>query len=169
MLRASALAGAGGEASRRPEMREPKRALNLPMIIGQNLTVPVAKSGPARLRRPMAATEQSASPSSWQEAGCRWVAHIQPPPLQRCQRRIDRFQRTSAMLALHATGGLMIGVLTHHWAKVDRNGEAQSKAPGFVSRQTLIALADAAKITTLVVWTTNDIYEASRASPQRTM
>ena len=55
----------------------------------------------------------------------------------------------------------MIGVLTHHWAKVDRidearrllnrNGEAQSKAPGFVSRQTLIALADAAKITTLVV------------------
>ena len=45
----------------------------------------------------------------------------------------------------------MIGVLTHHWAKVDkidearklldRNGDAQSKAPGFVSRQTLIALA----------------------------
>jgi heme-degrading monooxygenase HmoA len=73
----------------------------------------------------------------------------------------------------------MIGVLTHHWAKVDRidearklldrNGEAQSKAPGFVSRQTLIALADAAKITTLVVWTTNDIYEAWRASPQRTI
>src|SRR5215472_6890960 len=177
MLRASALAGAGGEASRRPEMREPKRALNLPMIIGQNLTVPVAKSGPARLRRPMAATEQSASPSSWQEAGCRWVAHIQPPPLQRCQRRLDRFQRTCAMLASHARGGLMIGVLTHHWAKVDRidearklldrNGEEQSKAAGFVSRQTLIALADAAKITTLVVWTTNDIYEAWRASPQR--
>ena len=38
-----------------------------------------------------------------------------------------------------------------------------------VSRQTLIALADPAKITTLVVWTTNDIYEAWRASPQRTM
>jgi heme-degrading monooxygenase HmoA len=73
----------------------------------------------------------------------------------------------------------MIGVLTHHWAKVDRidearklldrNGEAQSKAPGFVSRQTLIALAGAAKITTLVVWTTNDIYEAWRARPQRTI
>ena len=57
----------------------------------------------------------------------------------------------------------MIGVLTHHWAKadkideakrlLDRNGEAQSKAPGFVSRQTMIALADPAKITTLVVWT----------------
>ena len=41
----------------------------------------------------------------------------------------------------------MIGVLTHHWAKpdkiqeatnlLDRNGLAQSKAPGFGSRQTL--------------------------------
>ena len=72
----------------------------------------------------------------------------------------------------------MIGVLTHHWAKadtidaarklLDRNGEAQSKAPGFVSRQTLIALADPGKITTLVVWTSNDTYDAWRASPQRT-
>ena len=54
----------------------------------------------------------------------------------------------------------MIGVLTHHWAKPDKiaaarrlldgNGEAQSRAPGFVSRQTLVALADPAKITTLV-------------------
>jgi heme-degrading monooxygenase HmoA len=71
----------------------------------------------------------------------------------------------------------MIGVLTHHWAKadkidearelLDRNGEAQSKAPGFVSRHTLIAHADHAKITTLVVWTSNDIYDAWRASPQR--
>ena len=72
----------------------------------------------------------------------------------------------------------MIGVLTHHWAKADKidaarklldgNGEAQSKAPGFVSRQTLIALADPSKITTLVVWTSNEIYDAWRASPQRT-
>jgi heme-degrading monooxygenase HmoA len=72
----------------------------------------------------------------------------------------------------------MIGVLTHHWAKADKidearklldgNGEAQSRAPGFVSRQTMIALADPAKITTLVVWTTNEIYDAWRASPQRT-
>jgi quinol monooxygenase YgiN len=72
----------------------------------------------------------------------------------------------------------MIGVLTHHWAKADKidearkllngNGEAQRKAPGFVSRQTLIALADPAKITTLVVWTSNEIYDAWRASPQRT-
>ena len=71
----------------------------------------------------------------------------------------------------------MIGVLTHHWAKqdkitearhlLDRNGEAQSKAPGFVSRQTLISLSDASKITTLVVWDSNDIYDAWRASPER--
>jgi len=71
----------------------------------------------------------------------------------------------------------MIAVLTHHWAKadtidearklLDRNGEAQSKTPGFISRQTLIALADPAKITTLVVWTTNEIYDAWRVSPQR--
>lgn len=73
----------------------------------------------------------------------------------------------------------MIGVLTHHWAKpelidaarelLDRNGLAQSKAPGFVSRQTLVGFADPAKITTLVVWTTNEIYDAWRASPQRTV
>lgn len=71
----------------------------------------------------------------------------------------------------------MIGVLTHHWAKADkidearglleRNGEAQSKAPGFVRRHTLVAHTDPAKITTLVVWTSNDIYDAWRASPQR--
>ena len=71
----------------------------------------------------------------------------------------------------------MIGVLTHHWAKpdkvdeasklLDRNGEAQSKAPGFVSRQTLLSRSDPTKITTLVVWTTNDIYDAWRASPER--
>src|SRR5262249_23919126 len=76
------------------------------------------------------------------------------------------------------SGGSMIGVLTHHSAKVgkidetrkmlDRNYYAQSKAPGFLSRQTLIPLADPAKITTLVLWTTNDIYEASRDTPQRT-
>jgi heme-degrading monooxygenase HmoA len=72
----------------------------------------------------------------------------------------------------------MIGVLTHHWAKADKideakqlldgNGLAQSRAPGFVSRQTLIALVDPTKITTLVVWTTNEIYDAWRASPERT-
>jgi len=71
----------------------------------------------------------------------------------------------------------MIGVLTHHWAKadkieearrlLDRNGEAQSRASGFVSRQTLVALADPAKITTLVVWSDNAVYDGWRASPER--
>jgi len=73
----------------------------------------------------------------------------------------------------------MIGVLTHHWAKdnkidearalLDRNGLAQSKAPGFVSRQTLLSLTDPAKITTLVIWESNQIYDAWRASPERTV
>ena len=71
----------------------------------------------------------------------------------------------------------MIGILTHHWAKTDkvdearelleRNGEAQRKAPGFVNRQTLYALTDPTKITTVVVWTSNEIYDAWRASPAR--
>lgn len=71
----------------------------------------------------------------------------------------------------------MIGVLTHHWAKpdliaearllLDGNGLAQSKAPGFVSRQTLIGLADPTKITTLVLWDSNEIYDRWRASPER--
>src|SRR5258708_13081572 len=73
--------------------------------------------------------------------------------------------------------GTMIGVLTHDWAKadkgdegrkvLDRNGEAQSKAPGFVNRQTLYAQTDPTKITTLVVWTSNEIYDVWRASPAR--
>lgn len=71
----------------------------------------------------------------------------------------------------------MIGVLTHHWAKEDKideakrlldgNGLAQSKAPGFGSRQTLLSLSDPAKISTLVTWDSNDIYDAWRASPER--
>ena len=71
----------------------------------------------------------------------------------------------------------MIGVLTHHWAKADRvgeaktlldgNGLAQSKAPGFVSRQTLYSIGDPTKITTLVVWTSSDIYDQWRANPER--
>jgi heme-degrading monooxygenase HmoA len=72
---------------------------------------------------------------------------------------------------------LMIGVLTHHWAKadkveeakklLDRNGAAQSKAPGFVSRQTLYSTSDPTKITTIVVWDSNEIYDQWRASPER--
>lgn len=71
----------------------------------------------------------------------------------------------------------MIGVLTHHWAKTDKveearqlldgNGMAQSKAPGFVSRQTLYSISDPTKITTLVVWDSNEIYDKWRASPER--
>ena len=71
----------------------------------------------------------------------------------------------------------MIGVLTHHWAKadkieearklLDRNGLAQSKAPGFGSRETLYSRSDNTKITTLVTWDSNKIYDAWRASPER--
>ena len=71
----------------------------------------------------------------------------------------------------------MIGVLTHHWAKpevlekarklLDGNGLAQSKAPGFGGRQTLYSLSDPTKITTLVTWESNEIYDAWRASPER--
>ena len=56
----------------------------------------------------------------------------------------------------------MIGVLTHHWAKdnlietarelLDRNGDAQSRAPGFVSRETFYSLTDPTQITTMVKW-----------------
>ncbi len=71
----------------------------------------------------------------------------------------------------------MIGVLTHHWAKADkvdeakallaRNGQAQSRAPGYGARQTFVSLADPTKISTLVTWDSNDIYDAWRASPER--
>ena len=71
----------------------------------------------------------------------------------------------------------MIGVLTHHWAKMeqleegrrllDGNGEAQSRAPGFGTRQTLYSKSDPAKITTLVIWESDEIYDAWRASPER--
>jgi heme-degrading monooxygenase HmoA len=71
----------------------------------------------------------------------------------------------------------VIGVLTHHWAKPDRindakallerNGAAQSRFAGFGSRQTLFALNDATKITTLVTWVSSDVYDAWRASPER--
>ena len=71
----------------------------------------------------------------------------------------------------------MIGVLTHHWAKpevlvkaralLDGNGLAQSKAPGFGTRQTLYSLSEPSKITTLVTWDSNQIYDAWRASPER--
>ena len=71
----------------------------------------------------------------------------------------------------------MIGVLTHHWAEpdlveearslLDGNGQAQSRHPGFISRQTLLSLTDPTKITTLVLWEGNEIYDSWRASPAR--
>ena len=71
----------------------------------------------------------------------------------------------------------MIGVLTHHWAKeerfdearelLDRNGLAQSKAPGFISRVTLVSITDPTKITSLVTWESNEIYDVWRASRAR--
>ena len=71
----------------------------------------------------------------------------------------------------------MIGILTHHWAKPDKieearklldgNGVAQSKHPGYGTRQTMISHADPTKITTLVIWDSNEIYDGWRASPAR--
>ena len=71
----------------------------------------------------------------------------------------------------------MIAVLTRHWSKpdafkqaralLDGNGEAQSQHPGFVSRRTLLSRADSGRITTLVVWESDEIYDAWRASAAR--
>ena len=71
----------------------------------------------------------------------------------------------------------MIGVLTHHWVKpecvaaarqlLEGNALAQSHFAGFGTRQTLLSLVDATKITTLVTWGSGDIYDAWRASPER--
>ncbi len=71
----------------------------------------------------------------------------------------------------------MIGVLTHHWAKDGRvgearellegNGRAQSRAPGFVSRHELDSLADPSKISSLVVWDSAEIYDRWKDSPER--
>ena len=51
---------------------------------------------------------------------------------------------------------------------MDGNGRAQSRAPGFGQRQTLYSISDPTKITTLVTWESNEIYDAWRASPERT-
>ena len=71
----------------------------------------------------------------------------------------------------------MIGVLTHHWAKdsrveearalLERNGRAQSRAPGFVSRHELVSLSDSSKISSLVVWESADIYDRWKVSHER--
>ena len=71
----------------------------------------------------------------------------------------------------------MIGVITHHWAKVEKlqeaktildgNGVAQSKAPGFGARQTMISITDPTQITTLVTWESSEVYDQWRASDAR--
>ena len=71
----------------------------------------------------------------------------------------------------------MLGVLTHHWARegkvdearalLERNGEAQSRAPGFVARYNLESRADPTKISSLVIWESDEIYDRWKASPER--
>ena len=42
-----------------------------------------------------------------------------------------------------------------------------SEPSGFGARQTFVSLADPTKISTLVTWDSNEIYDAWRASPER--
>ena len=79
-LRGSAVAGAGGEALRRAEMREPKCTLNLPIIIGQTLPSPVAIRVQAA-SAPNRGDLTAASPSLWREAGYRCFHWAAIPPL----------------------------------------------------------------------------------------
>ena len=71
----------------------------------------------------------------------------------------------------------MIAVLTHHWAKpgmfdearalLERNGRAQSKAPGFVSRTMGASMSDPTQITSFVIWESGEIYDRWKASAER--
>jgi heme-degrading monooxygenase HmoA len=71
----------------------------------------------------------------------------------------------------------MIGILTHHWAKpnlidkartlLDLNGAAQRLARGFVARQTLLSLIDQSKITSIVTWESEEIYNIWKSSRER--
>ena len=71
----------------------------------------------------------------------------------------------------------MIAVITHHWAKEDkfeqakallnRNGFAQSGARGFIYRATMLSKTDAKQITSIVLWTSDEIYDLWKASPER--
>ncbi|PZC43488.1 MAG: Heme-degrading monooxygenase HmoA [Chloroflexi bacterium] len=71
----------------------------------------------------------------------------------------------------------MIGVLTHHWAEqgkvenaihiLNGNGEAQSKAPGFINRTTLLSKTDPTQISSLVVWESDHIYDEWKESAER--
>ena len=71
----------------------------------------------------------------------------------------------------------MIAVLTHHWVKpgmfdearalLERNGRAQSKAPGFVSRTMGASMSDPTQITSFVIWESEEIYDRWKASAER--
>ena len=71
----------------------------------------------------------------------------------------------------------MIAVLTHHWARpgmfdearalLERNGRAQSKAPGFVSRTMGVSMSDPTQITSFVIWESGEIYDRWKASAER--
>ena len=71
----------------------------------------------------------------------------------------------------------MIAVLTHHWVKkgkmleasqlLEANGLAQSKATGFILRHTLYSKNDQNKITSLVIWINESMYNDWKASPER--
>ena len=73
----------------------------------------------------------------------------------------------------------MIGVLTHHWAKtgsfnkarimLDGNGLAQSKAPGFISRVTLLSRENPNQITSIVMWENDEIYDEWKQSKERSL
>jgi|TARA_B100002003_G_C14078877_1_gene519032 heme-degrading monooxygenase HmoA len=72
---------------------------------------------------------------------------------------------------------MMIGILTHHWAKpnlmeearklLDLNGSAQKLAKGFVARQTLLSLTDQTKITSIVTWKSEETYDMWKSSRER--
>lgn len=107
------------------------------------------------------------------------VPNLTPPTSDILLLRRSRQIYLGCLLKCPLKEGLsaMIGVLTHHWAKPDkledarkllsRNGLAQSKALGFCGRQTLHSLVDPTKITTLVTWDSNEIYDAWRISSER--
>ena len=71
----------------------------------------------------------------------------------------------------------MIAVLTHHWAKpgmfdearalLERNGRAQSKAPGFVNRTMGSSMSDPTQVTSFVIWESEEIYDRWKASAER--
>ena len=71
----------------------------------------------------------------------------------------------------------MIGVLTHNWAKkgmfekarelLDGNGLAQSNAPGFISRTTLLARTNSNQISSIVLWDNDGIYDSWKKSSER--